>query len=165
MKAGDFILTHGTAFYSRAIEREQRRRYPKNPELTHWTHAALVVSDDGGLLQALGNGIVTGHVSDYSDYRTFSVDAVASTKSDRDRVLRFAWSQAGLKYDWVDIASIEMALVTRIKVTFETEGHYICSGFVARCLERTDAIFPRTAQHMMPADLAAYFGGCPSCGK
>jgi hypothetical protein len=34
----------------------------------------------------------------------------------------------------------------------------ICSGLTARCQERTNAIFNRTPSHIMPADLAKYYG-------
>lgn len=156
-KPGDFILTHGTAFYSKGIEREQKRRYPGHPEWTHWTHAALIINEQGDLLQALGNGIVGGNVADYPDHKVYDISQVAPTDEDRARVVRFALSQKGIPYDWIDIASILISLTLHIKLSFEVEGHYICSGFVARCLERTLAIFPRTAEHMMPADHAAYF--------
>ena len=37
------------------------------------------------------------------------------------------------------------------------DGQFVCSGLVARALERTGSIFDRDSAHIAPADLAKYF--------
>ncbi len=56
------------------------------------------------------------------------------------------------------IVSIALSLMMGGKFTFGFDGQAICSGLVARALERTSAIFNRDPAHIMPADLAKYFG-------
>jgi hypothetical protein len=53
--------------------------------------------------------------------------------------------------------SIAYTLLTGGKFTFAIDGEAICSGLVARAMERTGAIFNRTPTHVMPADLAKYY--------
>jgi hypothetical protein len=54
------------------------------------------------------------------------------------------------------IVSIALSLLTGGKFTFGFDGQSICSGLVARALERMCAIFNRSSSHIMPADLAKY---------
>jgi uncharacterized protein YycO len=155
---GDFILTHGDAFYSKLIRVGEWMRY-HDPRWTKYNHAAMIVSTGGDLVEALGNGVVRTNISKYrlNEYQIIDVSSVAPTINDRMRVVRFAISCIGQPYDWTDILSVSISLLTNAKLCIETEGHMICSGLVARALERSTAIFPRSAQHMMPADLAEYF--------
>lgn len=60
--------------------------------------------------------------------------------------------------------SIAYSLLTGGKFTFGLEGQAICSGLVARAMERTGAIFNRTPSHIMPADLAKYYKVEPPSG-
>jgi hypothetical protein len=61
----------------------------------------------------------------------------------------------------MNIVSIALSLITGGKFTFGFDGQAICSGLVARALERTNAIFNRDPEHIMPADLAKYFNVQP----
>jgi len=44
------------------------------------------------------------------------------------------------------------------------DGQMICSGLVARALERTGAIFQYDSWHLLPADLAEAFNVTPEPG-
>ena len=50
-------------------------------------------------------------------------------------------------------------MLTGSKLTFFIDGQFVCSGLVARALERTGSIFDRDSAHIAPADLAKYFYG------
>src|SRR5262249_25849934 len=78
-------------------------------------------------------------------------------KHDRQQVVEFAKKSLHQKYGWFTILSIGLSLLTGGKFTFGFDDQSICSGLVARSLERTNAIFNRTPSHIMPADLAMYF--------
>ena len=65
------------------------------------------------------------------------------------------------KYGWLTIASIALTVLTGSKFTFFVDGEFICSGFVARAMERTGAIFTRDPVHITPADLAKYYNVTP----
>ena len=53
--------------------------------------------------------------------------------------------------------SIALSMLTGSRLTFFIDGQFVCSGLVARALERTGSIFDRDSAHIAPADLAKYF--------
>src|SRR5438093_365646 len=65
-KPGDFILTHSNAFFSRLIRFGQGLRYwGKDRKYTRWSHAALIASEAGDLIEALNDGVVATHITHY----------------------------------------------------------------------------------------------------
>ena len=50
-------------------------------------------------------------------------------------------------------------MLTGSKLAFFIDGRFVCSGLVARALERTGRIFDRDPSHIAPADLAKYLRG------
>ncbi len=156
---GDFILTHGQSFFSRLIRFGQRLRFegPDRP-FAWWNHAAIIVSPTGDLIEALGPGVQRTHISKYQpiEYHLISVAGIVSGH-DREEAVAFAEWCLDLEYGWMTIVSIALSLLTGAKFSFGFDGQAICSGLVARALERSNAIFNRTPSHIMPADLAKYF--------
>ena len=160
---GDFILTHGKAFFSRLIRFGQRLAFRgKDRKYTWWNHAALIVSPNGDLVEALGAGVQRTHLSRYAptEYHLVCLNGLAS-HDDRDQLVAFAEWALGEKYGVVTIMSIALSLLTGCRLKFCFDGQMICSGLVARALERSDAIFDRSPSHIMPADLAKYFSVKP----
>ena len=80
---------------------------------------------------------------------------------DREEAVGFAISCKHQEYGYLTIASIGLSLLTGTKFQFGFDGEYICSGLVARAMERTKAIFKRESSHIMPADLAKYYKAEP----
>ena len=71
--AGDFILAHGDAWTSKLIRFGQRLRiHGDDRKYTHWNHAAIVVSEGGDLIEALGAGVLRTHLSKYRPAETTS---------------------------------------------------------------------------------------------
>jgi uncharacterized protein YycO len=160
---GDFILTHGSAFYSKLIRFGQRLRFRgNNRKYAWWNHAAMIVSDTGDLIEALGPGVEKTHIDKYklTEYHLVRLGSLAVHR-DRQQVVDFAAWSVGEKYGWSTIVSIAFALLFGGRFNFGIDGQTICSGLVARALERTNAIFDRTPSHIMPADLARYFKVTP----
>lgn len=158
-KPGDFILTHGDTKISKLIYTGQKLRFHGADEkYTWWSHAALVVSEEGDLIEAVGAGVRETNISRYkpTEYHLVRLGPVA-TGNDREEVVKFAKSCVGLPYGRLTVMSIAISLLTGCKFTFGFDGQSICSGLVARALERTSAIFNRTPSHILPADLAKYF--------
>ncbi len=156
---GDFILTYGAAFFSYLIRLGQKLRFwGPDRKYTWWNHAALIVSSGGDLVEALGAGVCRTHLSKYAptEFHLVSIDGIADTH-DRGQAVHFAEWCVGMPFGWTNIVSIALSLITGGKFTFGFDGQAICSGLVARSLERTSAIFNRTPSHIMPADLAKYF--------
>ena len=157
---GDFILTHGSTFYGRLIRFGQYLRF-RGPDRKYawWNHTALIVSESGDLIEAFGtDGVVSTNIASYAptDYTLVQLGSLARP-GDREQVVAYARWALGQRYGWITIVSIALNLLTGGKVNFGIDGQSICSGLVARALERTSAIFDRSPSHTMPADLARYY--------
>ena len=61
MREGDFLLTHGKYTISRLIRFGQRLRYEER--YARWNHAALVLSKEGRIAEALSRGVVENDIS------------------------------------------------------------------------------------------------------
>jgi uncharacterized protein YycO len=156
---GDFILTHGNAFFSYLIRLGQTFRFfGKNRKYTWWNHAALIVSPEGDIIEAVGAGVRRSTITHYAptDYTVVRLGTLA-TDTDRQQVVAYAEWAIGQRYGIMTLISIAVSLLTGCKFTFGFDGQSICSGLVARALERTSVIFDRSPSHIMPADLAKYF--------
>ncbi len=160
---GDFILTHGDSFMSALIRfGEQLRIHGDDRRYAWFNHAALITDTDGGIVEALGRGVVRANASKYLRKDYVVVHSGADTH-DVKEVLRFAdWVIAHrAHYGRLTIASLVITLLTGAKLTFFIDGEFICSGLVARAMERTGAIFSRDPVHITPADLAKYYSASP----
>ena len=154
---GDFILTHGGEFWSRVIQFGQGLRFAgKDRGYTYWNHSALIVSADGALIEALGPGVRRSTLKDYDDTQ-YTVVHITASAEDRGEMVAFAEHWIGARYGWTTIVSITLSLLTGAKLSFGFAGQLICSGLVARALERTKAIFDQEPSHVMPAELAKMF--------
>jgi hypothetical protein len=156
---GDFVLVAGTHLNSRLIRFGQKLRI-RGADRRHvkWTHAALIVDRDGSLIEAVGTGVRRWHLDRYrSD--DYVVVRLHTSEENRDEVVRFAeWALCkGSSYSRLSTVSIALSMLTGSKLTFFIDGQFVCSGLVARALERTGSIFDRDSAHIAPADLAKYF--------
>ena len=161
---GDFILTHGGEIFSRLIQIGQGLRYlgPDQP-FTYWNHTALVVTAEGALVEALGAGVRKTTLASYVETQ-YTVVHINASDEDRAEMVAFAEHWVGAAYDWAKIVSIGISLLTGAKFSFGFAGQLICSGLVARALERTNTIFEEEPSHVMPAGLAKLFGVLPPTG-
>src|SRR5438552_2902001 len=160
-RPGDFILTHGGEFFSRLIQLGQGLRYTgADRQFTYWNHTALIVSAEGAIVEALGPGVRRNTLGDY-DQTQYTVVHIEASDEDRAEMVAFAEHWIGARYDWATIVSIAISLVTGAKLSFGFAGQLICSGLVARALERTAAIFEEEPSHVMPAGLAKMFAVAP----
>jgi cell wall-associated NlpC family hydrolase len=162
-RPGDFILTHGDAFFSKMIRFGERLRvHGDDRKFTWFNHAALVIDDKGTLAEALATGVVRSPAEKYRPKEYVVVPSGASPE-DVAEVLEFAdWVlDTRHEYGKLTIVSIAFTLLTGSKFTFFVDGEFICSGFVARAMERTGVIFNRDPVHITPADLAKYYNATP----
>ncbi|WP_426564800.1 hypothetical protein ACPPVT_01515 [Angustibacter sp. McL0619] len=160
---GDFLLTRGHGPVSRMIRFGERLRIHGDDRHYAWfNHAALVVSTDGDLVEALGRGVVRSHADKYLA-KDYVVVRTHAAQHDVRQVLAFAdWVvEQRAKYGFLTLLSLAMTMLTGSKLTFFVDGRYICSGFVARAMERTGTLFDRDPVHITPADLAKCYGACP----
>lgn len=156
---GDFILTHARGWQSQLIRLGQRIRFHgPNRQFAYWSHAAMVVDSDGGIVEAEMGGVEHNNLSRYRDveYHLIRI-GLSADDEDRRQAARFALECVGEPYDVLTVVSVAISLATGAKLSFGFDAHQICSGLVARALERTWAIFDREPSHILPADLARHY--------
>jgi len=156
---GDFVLVAGTHVNSRLIRLGQKMRiHGDDRRHVKWTHAALIVDRDGSLIEAVGTGVRRWHLDRYRDH-DYVVVRIHTSEENRDEVVGFAeWAlERGSSYSRLSTVSIALSMLTGSRLTFFIDGQFVCSGLVARALERTGSIFDRDSAHIAPADLARYF--------
>ncbi|MGH8622436.1 MAG: hypothetical protein ACRET3_09885 [Burkholderiales bacterium] len=166
---GDLVLVRSETFFAKLIRFGQRLAYPDTDrKYTGWSHAAIIVDDDGNIVEAIARGVKRCHIGSYdaTDYAVVSVSQIANER-DRRQAVTFAEKLAGLQYGWMTAMSVGLSLFFGWRLVFSVDRQFICSGLVARCLERMD--IPATADesqlastptHVKPADLARLFD-CP----
>jgi hypothetical protein len=158
-RIGDFVLTgiKSQGLVSLAIKfGALLRGFPK--EYRRFSHTALVVGEDGAIVEAVASGVKRNDLSKYApaDY------VLVRTKVDHHdavQVLAFADAvvQAREQYGFVTIVGLALYCVTGSRLCVQSAGTAICSGFVSDALTRAGFIWPRPPYAMMPADLARYF--------
>lgn len=156
---GDFILTHGNSLLSRFIRFGQSLVFLRGDrKYIWWSHAALIVTKDGALIEAVGSGVQRSHLSSYAptDFHIVRLNTLASAQ-DRVQICRYAEWALGQEYGFWTNVSIILCALTGCRFTFGFDGQSVCSGLVARALERSSVIFDRSPSHILPADLAKYF--------
>lgn len=96
---GDFVLVRGHALTSFLIRLGQRLRLRgEDKDFAYWNHAALLVSEGGDIIEALGRGVVERNLTIYkpNDYKI--VRLKKATKRDREKAVLFANWAAGKVY-------------------------------------------------------------------
>lgn len=155
---GDIILTRSEGFLSRLISFGQRLRF--HGKYSGWTHAAIIVSPAGDIIEAFHTGIEKNHISKYRTeaYCLIRVDKVAKG-DDRRQMVRFAdWCLLNQpRYGTLQVVAIALMLITGWRLYFGLDRRVICSSLVAKALERTEVIFERDSSFILPAELAARF--------
>jgi hypothetical protein len=156
---GDFILVSTDGWSARLIRFGQSLRFfGPDRKYVRWNHAAVIVSRDGDIVEAMPRGVMLAHLAKYmpKEYAIVNIDALVRA-ADREEVVAFVRWCIHERYGWLTIVSIALTILTGSKFVFGVAGQSICSGLVARSLERTTAIFQQSSSHIAPADLAKTF--------
>ena len=154
---GDFILVSTNGIAAKLIRFGQFTRYHgKMKPFSKWNHAAMIVDENGTIIEAVGRGVSYGNISEYKDVEYYLVSTKLNKQS-RDQAIIACKSFLKDKYGWFTIASISLELLTGIKLQFSLNNSMICSAVVAQSLWAGGVIFDRNPYQMMPADLASAF--------
>lgn len=156
---GDILLTgvRSQGLFSWAIKvGSWLRRY--DPPYRRFSHAVLVISEDGSIAEALFSGVKEGNLSKY-DKANYVLVRVQVQPHDQAQVLEFAKSVlvARTRYGFMTIFGLAIFCLTGAQLCIQQAGTAICSGFVSDALTRAGHVWPRPPFAMMPADLAQYF--------
>jgi uncharacterized protein YycO len=154
---GDFILVSTNGILAKFIRFGQFIRYHgKMKPFSTWNHAAMIVDEEGTIIEAAGRGVRYAHIDEYKDVEYYLVNTKLNSQS-RTQAVAACKSFIKDKYGWFTIASIAIELITGIKLQFSLNNSMICSAVVGQSLWAGGVIFDRNPYQMMPADLAAAF--------
>lgn len=160
-RPGDILLVRGVGFLGWGIrEYERICARGKDRAFVHWSHAALVVSGRGHLVEVLANGVGLTWIGKYRDQEYHYV-RVDMTDTDRDTVARYALSCVRQKYarwTFVHLAASKL-LGGRLRV--RDRGQQGCISLIVRSLQQVGVPFERAATDMSVVDLAKRFGVRP----
>jgi hypothetical protein len=161
-RPGDFILIRGRDWGSRLIRWAQRygARGWARRDLAHWSHAALVTSFDGHIVEVGPRGVVLQHLSKYRACEYHYV-AVAATVKQRVAAVRYARSCLGQPYARLGFAALALATLIGVPCVVPGGGRHHCVSLVARALREAGATFDRGPEAMTPADLAEHYRVTP----
>lgn len=165
MRPGDFLLGRADGFLHVVLRIGQGLRLGrKHRHYAHYTHAALVTSASGDLIEAVGDGVRRSHVSCYADKGSpYRIVRITASDEDRRQVVAFAEATLSRRAPYAFLANVSTALwaFTGSSLVFFVDGSYTCSGLVAEALERTSARFATNSARVMPAQLAIWFDAPP----
>ena len=152
---GDFILTHHGKFAGAAIRWGQALRFHgAQRKYAYWNHAALVVSAEGDLVEALvRTGATRSHLDKYKSVE-YTLVRTKAAPLDQAQIVYFADRIVGEPYGFLQDLSVFVNYATGNKLSFGHNGTIMCSALVASAQLRAGAYFDRDAPSIAPADLA-----------
>jgi uncharacterized protein YycO len=156
---GDFILAHRHHFIARSISLAQKRRF-RGPDAVyaHWSHSALIVEEDGALVEAEIAGVRRNPISKYraDEYHLARLGPDFSSEA-RARAVAFANQQIGQGFGFLDMFGAGVYLLFGWPLRLVRSGHEICSGLVVRALQAGGLVPDLDPVLTLPADLAKLF--------
>lgn len=158
--AGDFVLTHRHRPFAALISLAQRRRFRgADAPYAHWSHAAVLVSADGEVVEAESTGVIRSSLSKYRDdeYHLVRLGDEIS-RAGREKTVAYAKAQVGAAFGYLDLAGATLYLLTGIPLRWVRRHHEICSSLVVRALQHGGLLTGFDPAVTLPADLAKEFG-------
>lgn len=181
-RRGDLVLSAWNGPDDWAIRRGQefrcfreRLRHPHGPDrrpFTWATHAAVVIADDGTLIEAAGRGISKGSLDPKAGEYTYAnglrmvavVDPQLAAYQIDDGVA-FLEQCLGEQYGRLLFLWLALTYATGWGLVVGIEGQEVCSGLDARYLEHCGQPLTRDGRFMGPMDLAELCGAPRSLAR
>lgn len=161
-RPGDVILVHGFGWLGRCILGYERIccRRREDRALVHWSHAALVVSSAGHLIEAIPTGVVMGRLRVYRD-KEYHYVRLPLRLEERKLVVDYARSCLKQKYGCFGFALLMLRKLLGGRVRVPDWGQQGCVNLIVRALQHAGVPFDRRPTDMSVSDLARYFGATP----
>jgi hypothetical protein len=160
-RPGDIILVRDKGWLGSLIRCLGRIRYrtAEDRSYNYWSHAALVTSSAGYMVEVGSRGVVISHIRLYRnrDYHYVWLDL---SDAARGAAVQFARSCLRQKYSLRNSLLLTASIVLGERIDMPEGGHN-CVSLVARALQEAGIRFDRKPTDMMPADLAKRFGVVP----
>jgi hypothetical protein len=160
---GDFILAHRHHFLAGLISQAEKRRFRgADAVYAHWSHAAIVVSSEGALVEAEVMGVIQSPISRYRDdeYHLVRLGPEFRPES-RQRSVAYATKQVGQGFGYLAMLGAGAYLLFGSPLRLVRRNHLICSGLVVRALQEGGILRNLDPDLTLPADLAKAFGVRP----
>jgi hypothetical protein len=161
-RPGDIVLIRGTGWLGKSIRFFIRMRCRRDGDraLAHWSHAGIIVSSRGHLIEVVPKGVVLNLLENYraQEYHYVYLDLSAA---DRIKASQYAYSCVKQKYGRLSFVLLAIAILTGDWFRVPDRGQQGCVALIARALQRAGVTFERLPTEMTPADLAKNFGVMP----
>jgi hypothetical protein len=160
-RPGDILLVRGVGFLGWGIrEYERVCARGKDRAFVHWSHAAVVVSARGHLVEVMHTGVALAVIEKYRDQEYHYV-RIELSDSDRERVARYALSCVRQKYARWTFVRLAAAKLLGVRWHIPDRGQQGCISLIVRALQQVGVPFERAATDMSVVDLAKHFGVRP----
>jgi uncharacterized protein YycO len=156
---GDFILTHRRRPIAGLISVGQKVKFHgADGVYAHWSHCALVVAEDGALVQAETLGVERCPIATYKaiEYHLVRLGPEL-TPEGRKRAVDYANAQVGQAFGFLALAGAALFLLFGLHVRLMRRDHQICSGLVVRALQKGGLLQEADPALMLPANLAKLY--------
>jgi uncharacterized protein YycO len=156
---GDFILTHRHRPIAGLISVAQKVRFRgADAVYAHWSHCALVVAEDGSLVEAETVGVKRSPISKYQsrEYHFVRLGPDFGPEGRRQAVA-YANAQVGQAFGFLALAGASLFLLTGRPFRLTRRNHQICSGLVVRALQKGGLLQDADPDLTLPADLAKIY--------
>jgi hypothetical protein len=161
-RPGDIVLIRGIGWLGKSIRFFIRMRCRRDGDLAfaHWSHAGIIVSSQGHLVEVIPSGVVLNRLENYRahEYHYVYLDLSAA---DRMSASQYAYSCLRQKYGRVSFVLLAFTILTGDWFKVPDSGQQGCVALIARALQRAGVTFARRPTDMTPADLARNFGVMP----
>jgi hypothetical protein len=161
-RPGDIVLMRGTGWLGKTIRFGLRMRYRsiQDRPLAYWSHAGIIVSRQGHLIEVVPSGVVLNRLENYraQEYHYVYLDLSAA---DRAKASSYAYSCLRQKYDRLGFVLLTLATLTGEWFEVPERGRQGCITLIVQALQRAGVRFARRPNDMTPADLARNFGVMP----
>jgi uncharacterized protein YycO len=156
---GDFILTHRHRPIAGLISVGQKFRFRgADAVYAHWSHCALVVADDGALVEAETLGVEGNPISRYRSKEYHLVRLGPDFRPEgRKQAVAYGTSQVGQAFGFLALAGATIFLMFGRPLKLSRRNHQICSGLVVRALQKGGLLPNADPALMLPADLAKIY--------
>ncbi len=161
--AGDFILTHRHTPIAQLIIVGQKMRFRgADSQYARWSHCALVIAENGTLVEAESTGVRSSPISRYeaNEYHLVRLDP-ESGPHDRQRIVEYASAQVGQAFGYLALFGAALFLLFGWPLKLMRRDHQICSGLVVHALQAGGLILDIDPSLTLPADLAKMFAAGP----
>jgi uncharacterized protein YycO len=160
-RPGDFILVRDKGWLGLLIRClvHIRFRALEDRPYTYWSHAALVVSSAGHMVEVNPRGVVISHIRLYRD-RDYHYVSLDLPDAGRTAAVQFARSCLGQKYSVRNFLLLTANGALGDRLRMPDSGHS-CVSLVVAALQEAGIRFDRKPTDMSPADLAKRFGVTP----